>query len=375
MTPEIVGVGAPGLGGMQVAMLVFGAAILLVGLLLGRLDGRFLIAGFITLASLAGLIGLATLSDTDVGWMLWQLQGRFRAPEPLEIHQDDAILGWVNRPGATAVDLHYDYRATYHIDEIGDRRTKIVANEMGLASDSFESTNPSPYLLCVGCSFTFGQGVDDPETYPAQLQRLREDGLNVRNAGVNGWGTVQAMLYLERVLEEQDAPKCITYGFIPVHANRNSDRASWLEMLAKSGRKKPVLRSENGIWLFDRLVGEADGRREGPDLDADEVSVTLACVQQMNTMCQRAGIPFVCLILGPDRMPDTPATITSQSMLDFCRARNIETMDFSDLSLERFPHDGHPTAAWHKQVASRLNAVLEELLGVVAKGEGNDGNG
>jgi hypothetical protein len=364
MTPEIVGVGAPGLGGMQVAMLVLGAAIAAGGLLLGRLDGRFLIAGFMTLVSLSGLIGLATLSDTDVGWMLWQLKGRFQAPDPLEIHQDDAKLGWVNRPGAMGIDRHYDYRATYHIDELGNRGTN--------------ATSIAPYMLCLGCSFTFGQGVEDGETYPAQLQLLQGESLDIQNAGVNGWGTVQAMLLLERILEQQDKPKCVTYGFIPVHANRNSDRASWLEMLAKSGRKKPVLRSENGVWLFDRLVSEADARKGGPALDADETILTFACVQQMNAMCQRASIPFVCLMLGPDRMPETPQSVTLQSMFDFCREKNIETMDFTDLASERFPHDGHPTASWHKQVAQRLNTRLGEFMDVAAagdaEGELNNGN-
>jgi hypothetical protein len=52
-------------------------------------------------------------------------------------------------------------------------------------------------VVAVGCSFTFGQGVGDDQTWAAQLERLRPD-LEVVNLGVVGYGLDQALLRLWR---------------------------------------------------------------------------------------------------------------------------------------------------------------------------------
>jgi hypothetical protein len=60
-------------------------------------------------------------------------------------------------------------------------------------------------LLCVGDSHTFGDGVADDESWPAHLGRelsRRHPGraLEVINAGVNGYETVQEVLWIEQHL-------------------------------------------------------------------------------------------------------------------------------------------------------------------------------
>ncbi len=59
-------------------------------------------------------------------------------------------------------------------------------------------------ILCFGDSVTFGFGVSNEETYPAALSDLLEPrGIEVRNAGVTGYTSYQAVRWLRRQLQRQ----------------------------------------------------------------------------------------------------------------------------------------------------------------------------
>lgn len=362
--PELAGVGAPGLGGMQLALLVVAATAALIGLGLGRVDGRYLMLVIIFMFGCAGLFGLTSLSESDVGFMAWQLRGRVLGRPPLALHQDHPRLGWVNRSDVEVEDRHYDYRVRYRTDSRGMR-----VNSQGPLEKETHSSGPAD-VVCLGCSFTFGQGVEDWETYAANWERLRRDiagePVRVANGGVNGWGTVQVMLRVEELLSESspsDAarPKVVTYGFLPLHADRNDRRKDWLVMLSASGRRKPVLRHAEGGWIWEGLVG-VEGAVEVDEMLRDrELAITLGCIEQMDKVCRGAGLAFYCLLLGTDRMPQTPEKMTVAATAAFCQQRGIAIVDLSDLSEQpesRHPHDGHPTAGWHLRVAERLEEVL-----------------
>jgi len=61
-------------------------------------------------------------------------------------------------------------------------------------------------VLCLGDSATFGTGSNDDETYPAQLKKIlkrRHPGRNVEviNAGIPGYSSMQGTWFLEKVLK------------------------------------------------------------------------------------------------------------------------------------------------------------------------------
>jgi hypothetical protein len=105
----------------------------------------------------------------------------------------DDRLGWVPRPGAIVRHrLPGNYDVTYHIDRQG-LRARAPAPGVTVRVHVF------------GDSFTFGQGVEDNETYAARLQQAVGPVYEVVNYGVNGYGPEQMYLrmqhYADRIAE------------------------------------------------------------------------------------------------------------------------------------------------------------------------------
>ena len=122
----------------------------------------------------------------------------------------DAELGWTVGPSRRSI----DYNRT-GVDELLAQRgappprrsaaadTAIyVSSVEGLRSPrpelSFASVPARRRIAVVGDSFTFGLEVTYDEAWPAQLERLFGDGVQVLNFGVDGYGVDQAYLRYRR---------------------------------------------------------------------------------------------------------------------------------------------------------------------------------
>ncbi len=81
-----------------------------------------------------------------------------------------------------------------------------------------------PSILAVGDSFTFGEEVDDGQTWPAQLQALT--GRRVLNGGVTGYGFDQVVLRAEQ-LAALYKPAVIVVAFIADDIRRTEMRRLW----------------------------------------------------------------------------------------------------------------------------------------------------
>ncbi len=145
------------------------AAATALGLLLALLLGE------VTLRLLWPAGALAP-SHSD-GFWLPRLQAQASAVLQADDMVPDADLGWRMKPAYEASGVRHD--------PLGFRGTK------GLA--------PAPLpirILAIGDSFAYGLGVRDGETFEALLEA--SPGVEVINAGVNGYGIDQAVLMWER---------------------------------------------------------------------------------------------------------------------------------------------------------------------------------
>ena len=93
--------------------------------------------------------------------------------------------------------LSYQMKPGYRI-QLEDRRLAI--NKYGFRDDS-DKTDHKKSVALFGDSVIFGQGVDQTESAPAELQKMLGDSIKVVNFGTCGYGLEELKAYLETKFE------------------------------------------------------------------------------------------------------------------------------------------------------------------------------
>ena len=123
------------------------------------------------------------------------------------IEGDDEIGYTAVKNGATFHEL-LDSDLHYHVFTDG-RGSRV--NKQG------DQTTDQVDLMTVGCSFSWGYGIENEMTYTQIL--AEEMDVSVCNLAMIGYGTLQSLQILNRNLDLK--PKLIIYGFINEHLRRN----------------------------------------------------------------------------------------------------------------------------------------------------------
>jgi hypothetical protein len=138
--------------------------------------------------------------------------------------------------------LQYDETLGHHPrpgEFVHDDGWAITINESRFRFSAKSSSASGPPILAVGDSFTFGDEVDDDETWPAYLrEELRRP---ILNGGVSAYGIDQAVLRAERLIPEWK-PSLVILALV----SGDVDRCEWSYF---SGAWRPYFELEN-----DRLV-------------------------------------------------------------------------------------------------------------------------
>jgi hypothetical protein len=113
---------------------------------------------------------------------------------------EDSELSWINKT-STEVDVRGP-----------DFRFEVRTNSLGLRGPELKPDTQR--ILLLGDSYTFGSGVDDDETFAAQLQHILTeegaDGWEVVNGGVSGFGVMQSRIFAQRIWDDVD-PRIVIY--------------------------------------------------------------------------------------------------------------------------------------------------------------------
>ncbi len=129
---------------------------------------------------------------------------------------------------ARTVLARQDSGRSVHDDRLGYvPRAGYAAPGLTVDSDGLRPTGEQtagPPILAVGDSFTFGDEVNDGQTWPAQLQLLT--GRRVLNGGVSGYGFDQIVLRAEQ-LAARYKPSAIVVSFIADDIRRTEMRRLW----------------------------------------------------------------------------------------------------------------------------------------------------
>ncbi len=196
---------------------------------------------FLLVQIILGLVLLALALEPTV--RILRPQGPvMRGEEPF--FPGDPDLQFAIRPDAETVLARRDFRIT------------IRSNALGFRGPDRGPKGNALRILALGDSFTFGWGVQQEETFEAQMERLQgttneaghEPELEVINAGVPGYNLYQSVLSLEKKGWKIE-PDIVLFGaFVQNDFSDNRSTADWIAR-KKSGVNQKKDKSALAAWL------------------------------------------------------------------------------------------------------------------------------
>ena len=352
---------------VSVLLLSVGAVLLLLWApLRRRLRIRFtaksLFFGTVTaLIALAFSFGAAEIACR---WLHIPFDERWQ-PSENSFARFDPDLGWSYRPVHTAQHAYGDDERmiSMHFDALGARVGE------GERDRDPTDTGDVQTVIFVGGSVTMGHGVQYEESFPGWMAAHSRVPLHVVNLAVQGFGTDQSYLMLQRHLAKYPGA-IVVYGFICDHVRRNTvtDRrllytgARFLgtkpRFTVDGGRLEQVdvpRRYEDVSYSRVLALLRVARASSGPIHSTD---VTHALVDAMNELV-RSNDGRLLVLQWP---------ITGRRNVRMCGCCPLEGVDPPVLALDalvpegfddwRLPGDPHPTARAHETVARILEVDL-----------------
>lgn len=262
---------------------------------------------------------------------------------PVGIWQDDPKFGYSHRANTKGSHRTLDFKANYTIGADQERYISPPAKPLGR-------------ILFLGCSFTFGHGVDDQDNYPAVLAKEYWKDWHIVNKAVMGWGTAHAYQQLLEEMEKKSLPSLVIYAMLPHHITRNYIRKSWVETLSKFKRKHPHFEIVGGELEFKGVIDISQSREDSPELRKKEIELTIAFLNNMQKICKEKGIPFLVILLPSNQAVWPAAVIAALAKHD------IQFVDMAEMEMKEIYTDQHPAPAEHRRIAKVLaDAVILDV--------------
>jgi hypothetical protein len=286
---------------------------------------------------------------------------------PGKFYRQDDTLGFTHCPGRFRFLIHGKISFTSTHKTPGFRTT---GNEE-------ESGSAKPSIWILGCSYTYGWLVNDNQSFPWLLQK-RIKSSHIQNLGISGYGTLQSLLLLERMLQVWDRPETVILAYAGFHEQRNTFTRRRKKELHCVDRISPFVIPCARLDRNGNLVMRKDRIRYRPfplsdrsaaihfleetfnsfhDKRLRSEAVTRLLLLRMQKLCSDHGIRLIVAGIEESRK--------TWRMLAFCDAQGIETADIAaprgeDGGRYTFhPCDGHPNARAHQIFAAKLDDHLE----------------
>lgn len=337
---------------------------------------------FRTAALLAGCVAALLLADGTAGFL--QLGPPVYRPRRFEpaggvpfvqipdgpiAYRPKAVFASVYDPeGDTRGYFGADGRVTYRINAEGMRGPDVP----------IEKTPGEFRVVCLGDSFTFGEGVRERDVYPTVLQGLLADAVSGRkvtvlNAGVQAQGTIDELEYFG-LRCNRFKPDIVTLGFF---LNDAVDAAETIRQNDASTRAW----SPSGLARFSHICEIFARKRHAEALQATYFQTiresfeserwrqSKAALREMRVVSEHFRFRFVIVVFpvlwGLD--DNYPFEDIHQRIKTFCRDADIECIDLLETyrgrdaeSLWVHPTDPHPNEIAHKLAAQRIARHLSQ---------------
>ena len=249
-------------------------------------------------------------------------------------------------------------------------------------SSSLEEEKPHHSIAMLGCSYTYGTGVSDHQTYPYLLNEKLQN-VAVKNYSVPSYGTIQHYLQLEKILQKHTIPEVIIVNYATFHEERNMLSRNYqfklkmgmelhnkqLEQLIfpslkiqgeefqivqkdvlKSYRPFPFRKKLAIFNAFDELLNQMSTNKI-KNLDGSKL-----LLKQMNEMCLAHNTTLI--------VADIDYSSASEEIASFCTDEDIAYVNispnFKENGFRNLPYDNHPNFKAHKFYADKMFDYLEK---------------
>ena len=272
----------------------------------------------------------------------------------------DPRFGFSHLPGAQGIDEQKAFRVTYTIDDEGCRVTP-------------NPEKPAGRITCLGCSFTFGTGVEDDQCYPYFLATRHWTDYKVRNRAVTAYGTSHAYLGLIEELLDEEPPTLVLYGWIHLHKHRNYIRRNWVAHLANPWspfekpfkvndyRKHPHFEIEDDRLVFKGVIGIDEIPEDQPDVRQEEAALSKRLLVEMVRLSREKNVPFVVVILP---VMESMSEVLPEYLTEALAETDALWIDAREANRGFVKGDWHPNPETHAAIADLIadSTVVREIL-------------
>lgn len=300
--------------------------------------------------------------------------------------QFDPQLGWVGIPNLDARFCKVDFDVHVRHDANGYRMKQSGDLPAG-----------TPVAVFLGDSFTWGWGVENGQVVTDVVQTCAGSTLDVKNFGVNVYGTLQESLLLQKLLSEGLKPSVVVVLFFqndfsdtvglderrpsvevkgsniqilnsPVHNDHLS--RGFVRRLLNSSRLFQTIAYVSNLWKEHRNAKALASTVYKDEAVSTEAEAGVAySLRQLQKSCLDSGARLVvAYIPGIRDIQVIQQTPWVETLLRACKSNQIELLDltpaFKAASLENptklyFPNDEHWTAQGHQVAGEFINAYLQ----------------
>jgi hypothetical protein len=242
---------------------------------------------------------------------------------------------------------------------------------------SFEKNTFDKQIITDGCSFTFGDNLDDTETSSFKLQKkLWPYKIKVKNISCGGYGTTQFYLQIKNLDNSRHNILALVLNYSVFHDARAILARSWRSVLIHGQNTDLIMPFSKVIDdslmvsykmidykllpLQDKsaLINKLDDIRNKYE-DKNAACVSKKLLKEIVRLCKEKDITLILTGLTND----TPTS----DMIDYFNNLGVQTLKYNlDLNVSKYnflPYDNHPNATAHAIFADSIFYKLDRLYG------------
>ena len=264
-----------------------------------------------------------------------------------------------------------DYRAI----KMHPNKNAIYDVNYSIGADNFRTTfqpeRRNKKINFFGGSFTFGEGVNDNETFPSYFYQLNED-YNVKNYGMHGWGVQDALaVYESEISITGDINFLLTAPWHSLRmkchrgksaANKHDYIIDEAEFVVRKPGKHGTCRDleesrvtedenkKNSFFDKSKIVGKLSIFFRDSKIQDEEIRLYLSIIEKINYYSNMNNQKFIVGMINAENN-FFYSNWNNVKIIKYLRDKNIDVVD---MSLENFPHIENVIDPVHEKHPSKL---------------------